>query len=114
MRSNTGIASSSGLPKRLATQADRLSDLLTILESLNKSSNQGALTSQILVRCQNQVQELSDLLDDLKSDGRKHSWAKNAKKAFKSLDGSDQIKELQNVLDSLVGTLSLQLQADTR
>ncbi len=107
-------ASGSSLPKQLATQADRLSDLLDILELLNKSSNQGALSGPTLARCQTQAQELSDFLDDLKSDGQRQSWAKNAKRAFKSLNRSDQMEELQGVLDSLVGTLSLQLQADAR
>ncbi len=107
-------ASGSRLPKKLANQADRLSDLLSILESVNKSSSQAVLSGQTLVRCQTQAQELSDFLDDLKSDGQKQSWAKNAKRAFKSLHRSNQIQELQRVLDSLVGNLSLQLQADTR
>lgn len=107
-------ASGSGLPKKLAAQADCLSDLLTILESLNNSSDQGFLSGQTLERCQTQAQEMSDFLDDLKSDGQRQSWAKNAKRAFKSLNRSDQIEELQGAVDSLVGTLSLQLQADTR
>ena len=42
------------------------------------------------------------------------SCTKNARMAFKSLNRSDLVEELQGVLDSLVGTLSLQLQADTR
>ena len=107
-------ASGSGLPNKLATQVDCLSDLLSVLESLTKSSNQGFLSSQTLARCQTQARELSDFLDDLKSDGQRQSWAKNAKRAFKSLNRSDQIEALQGVLDSLVGILSLQLQADTR
>ena len=107
-------ASGSSLPKKLAAQADRLSDLLSILESVNESSAQGALSGQTLARCQIQAQELSDFLDDLKIDGQKHTWAKNAKKAFKSLNRSDQIEELQAVLDNLVRILSLQLQVDTR
>ena len=107
-------ASGSGLPKQLATQADRLSDLLDILESLNKSSNQETLSGPTLARCQTQAQELSEFLDDLKSDGQRQSWAKHAKRAFKSLNRSDQVEELQGILDSLVGTLSLQLQAESR
>lgn len=107
-------ASGSGLPKKLATQADRLADLLQILKSLDNSSNQGVLGDQTLARCQIQAQELSDFLDDLKSHGQRQSWAKNAKRAFKSLNRSDQIEELQGVLDSLVANLNLQLQADTR
>lgn len=107
-------ASGSSLPKKLALQADRLSDLLGILESLNKSSNDAVLSGQTLARCQNQAQELSDFLDDLKSDGQRQNWAKNARRAFRSLNRSDQIEELQGVLDSLVGILSLQLQADAR
>ena len=107
-------ASGSGLPRKLATQADRLSDHLGILASLNKSSSQDSLSGHTLARCQTQAQELSDLLDDLKSDGQRQSWAKSTKRAIKSLNRSDQIEELQGVLDSLVGNLSLQLQADTR
>lgn len=107
-------ASGSGLPKKLAPQADRLSDLLGILESLNKSSNHAVLSGQTLARCQTQAQELSDFLDDLKSDGQRQNWAKNARRAFRSLNRSDQIEELQDVLDRLVRILSLQLQADTR
>ena len=107
-------ASGSDLPKSFAARSDRLSDLLTILQSANESSGQGILSGQMLARCQTQAQELSDFIDDLKSDGQRQSWAKNAKKAFKSLNRSDQIEELQGVLDSLVGNLSLQLQVDTR
>ena len=107
-------ASGSNLPKKLAAQADRLSDLVDILESLNKASNEGILSGQTLARCQTQAQELSDYLDDLKGDGQSKNWAKNARRAFKSLNRADQIEELQNALDGLVGTLSLQLQADAR
>ena len=107
-------ASGSSLPKKLALQADRLSDLLEILESLDKSSNQAVLSGQTLSRCQTQAQELSDFLEDLKSDGQRQSWTKNAKRAFKSLNRSDQIEELQGVLASLIANLSLHLQADTR
>ncbi len=101
-----------GTPKKLAAQADRLSDLLAVLKSLEQSSGQSPLDEQVLSRCQAQAQELSDLLEALKGDSG--SRLKNARKAFKSLNKSDQIEELQGVLDSLVNTLSLQLQADTR
>ena len=107
-------ASGPGLPKRFAAQSDRLSDLLSILQSVNESSGNGVLSGQTLARCQTQAQELSDFIDDLKSDGQRQSWAKNAKKAFKSLNRADQIEELQGVLDSLIGNLSLHLQFDTR
>ena len=107
-------ASGSTLPKKLALQADRLSDLLVILESLNNCSSEAVLNGQTLARCQTQAQELSEFLEDLKNDGQRQSWTKNARRAFKSLNRSDQIEELQGVLDSLIGTLSLQLQADTR
>ena len=107
-------ASGSNLPKKLAAQADRLSDLVDILKSLNRAPYEGVLNGQTLARCQTQAQELSDYLDDLKGDGQRRSWAKNARRAFKSLNRADQIEELQGALDSLVGTLSLQLQADTR
>ena len=107
-------ASVSGLPRKLATQADRLSDLLGILESLDNPCKQDVLSGHTLTRCRTQAEELSGFLDDLKSDGQRQSWAKNARRAFKSLNRSDQIEELQGVLDSLVGNLSLQLQADAR
>lgn len=107
-------ASVSGLPRKLASQADCLSDLLELLESLDKPCKQNILSGHTLATCRTQAEELSDLLDDLKSDGQRQSWAKNARKAFKSLKRSDQIEELQDVLDSLVGNLSLQLQADAR
>ena len=55
-------ASGSTLPKKLALQADRLSDLLGILESLNKSSSEAVLNGQTLARCQTQAQELSEFL----------------------------------------------------
>ena len=103
----------SGLPRKLASQADCLSDLLKLLESLDKPCRQN-MSGHTLATCRTQAEELSDLLDDLKSDGQRQSWAKNARKAFKSLKRSDQIEELQDVLDSLVGNLSLQLQADAR
>lgn len=102
----------SGTPKKLAAQADRLSDLLAILKSLEQSSGQSPLDEQVLSRCQAQAQELSELLDSLKGSG--NSRLKNARKAFKSLNHSGQLEELQSVLDSLVNTLSLQLQANTR
>ena len=107
-------ASGSTLPKKLALQADRLSDLLGVLESLNKCSSEDFLSGQTLTRCQTQAQELSEFLEDLRNDGERQSWTKNARRAFKSLNRADQIDELQGVLDSLIGTLSLQLQADTR
>ncbi|KAL9133933.1 MAG: hypothetical protein Q9175_004894, partial [Cornicularia normoerica] len=78
------------------------------------SSNGRVLSGQILARCRTQMQELSDFLDDLKSDGQRQSWAKNARRPFGSLNRSDQNEELQGVLDSLVGTLSLQMHVDTR
>jgi len=105
-------SSGAGTPRKLAAQADRLSDLLAVLKSLEQSSGQSPLDEQVLSRCQAHAQELSDLLESLKGDGQ--SRLKNARKACKSLNSSDQIEELQSVLDSLVNRLSLQLQADTR
>jgi len=101
-----------GTPKKIATQADRLSDLLSVLNTIEQSTGRSPLDEQVLSRCQAQAQELSELPEALKGDGGNRF--KNAKKAFKSLRKSDQIEELQAVLDSLVNTLSLQLQADTR
>lgn len=101
-----------GTPKKIATQADRLSDLLGILKTIEKFSGRSPLDEKVLLRCQAQAQELSELLEALKGDGGNRF--KNAKKAFKSLSKSDQIEGFQAVLDSLVNTLSLQLQADTR
>lgn len=105
-------SSGSGTPKRLVAQADRLADLLTVLRSLEKSSGQSPLDESVLSRCQAQAQELADLLESLK--GGSQSRLQNARKALKSLSRSDQLEELQTILDSLVNTLSLQLQADTR
>ena len=105
-------ASGVGLPKKLAAQADRLSDLLDVLQSLAASSGQDKLDRKVLTRCLAQAQRLSNLLDGLKGQGQDH--LKNVRKAFRSLNRSDQIEELQGVLDSLVNTLSLQLQANTR
>jgi hypothetical protein len=105
-------SSGAGTPKKIATQADRLSDLLSILKTIEKFSGRSPLDEKVLLRCQAQAQELSELLEALKGDGGNRF--KNAKKAFKSLSKSDQIEGFQAVLDSLVNTLSLQLQADTR
>lgn len=101
-----------GTPKKITTQADRLSDLLRVLNAIEQSSGPSPLDKKVLSRCQAQAQELSELLEALKGDGGNRF--KNAKKAFKSLSKSDQIAEFQAVLESLVNTLSLQLQADTR
>lgn len=48
-------------PRLAATQADRLSDLLDIPDSLNKHSNQEALSGQIPARRQTQAQEPTDI-----------------------------------------------------
>ena len=102
----------SGTPKKLIAQADRLSDLLAVLKSLEQLSSQTPLNEQVLARCLTQAHDLSDLLETLK--GNTGSRLGNARKAFKSLNKSEQIEELQQVLDGLVNTLSLQLQADAR
>ena len=101
-----------GLPKKLAAQADRLSDLLAVLHSLATSSGHDPLGQSVLTRCLVQARLLSDLLDGLEGPSKGH--LKNASKAFKSLNQSNQIGEFQHVLDSLVDTLSLQLQAEAR
>ena len=101
-----------GLPKKLAAQADRLSDLLAVLHSLAISLGHDPLGSSVLTRCLAQARLLSDLLDGLEGPSQGH--LKNARKALKSLNQSDQIEEFQNVLDSLVNTLSLQLQTEAR
>ncbi len=101
-----------GLPKKLAAQADRLSDLLAVLHSLATSLGHDPLGDLVLTRCLAQAHSLSDLLDGLKGQSQGH--LKNARKALKSLNQSDQIAELQDVLDSLVNMLSLQLQAESR
>lgn len=105
-------AAGGSLPQRLAAQADRLSDLLAILHSLATSSAHDPLGDLVLTRCLAQARSLSDLLDGLKGQSQGH--LKNARKALKSLNRSDQIEEFQDVLDSLVNTLSLQLQAESR
>ena len=101
-----------GLPKKLAAQADRLSDLLAVLHSLATSLGHDPLSNSVLTRCLAQARLLSDLLDGLEGPSQGH--LKNARKALKSLNQSDQIEKFQNVLDSLVNTLSLQLQAEAR
>ena len=108
-------SSASGIPKKLAAQADRLSNLLEILKTLSMSSEQEALEERFLSRCQTQAQELSILLDSLKSNRlERDRWWKNVSKAIKSLGRAEKIEEMQNVLDSLVNSLSLELQAKTR
>ena len=113
-----------GLPKKLAAQADRLSDLLAVLHSLATSLGHDPLGNSILTQCLAQARLLSDLLDGLEGPSQGHLknarralkslHLKNARRALKSLNQSDQIEEFQNVLDSLVNTLSLQLQAEAR
>ena len=100
------------LPKKLAAQADRLSELLAVLKSLATSLGHDPLGDLLLKRCLAQAHTLSDLLDGLKA--QSHGPLGNARKAFKSINRSDQIEEFQYILDSLVNTLSLQLQAESR
>ena len=100
------------LPRKLAAQADRLSDLLAVLQSLATSLGHDPLGHSVLTRCLAQARLLSDLLDGLKEPSQ--GPLKHARKALKSLNQSNQIEEFENVLDSLVSTLSLQLQAEAR
>lgn len=58
-----------GTPKKITTQADRLSDLLRVLNAIEQSSGPSPLDKKVLSRCQAQAQELSELLEALKGDG---------------------------------------------
>lgn len=104
-----------GLPRKLAAQADRLSDLLVLLRSLSANSKTGTLEKAVVVRCQAQAEDLALLLKSLKgSHEGQDRWWSNAKKALRSLSRSEKVEELQHVLDSLLNTLSIHLQAQTR
>lgn len=104
-----------GIPKKLARQADQLDHLLAILKPLCESSDKDSLERQIVAACQSQAEELYYLLESLQGSKKgQDRWWKNAKKALKSLSRAEKLKELQTTLDSLVSTLSLQLQVDTR
>jgi len=104
-----------GVPRKVALQADRLDHLLRILDSLCKTSHQESLERQIVAGCQAQAGELFCLLESLRgSNNGQDRWWKNAKKALKSLSRAEKIRELQTTLDSLVNTLGLQLQVNTR
>ena len=96
-------------PRTLAMQVDRLDSLIGVLDGLAKRGGQ-PLKAQILLRCQEQAEELECLLDDLKGEGR--SRLVRAKKAWRSLRHEEKLQELQKVLDSLVNVLSLQLHAE--
>lgn len=104
-----------GLPRKLAAQADRLSDLLVLLRSLSANSINGTLEKSVVARCQAQAEDLVLLLNSLKgSQEGQDRWWSNARKALRSLSRSEKVEELQNVLDSLLSTLSILLQAETR
>jgi len=104
-----------GVPRKLALQVDQLDHLLRILDSLCKNSPQESLERQIVAGCHAQAEELYYLLESLKGskNGQDHWW-KTAKKALKSLSQAEKIRELQATLDSLVNTLGLQLQVNSR
>ncbi|KAL8795964.1 MAG: hypothetical protein Q9195_001539 [Heterodermia aff. obscurata] len=102
-----------GMPRKLAVQADRLSDLLTLLRSLSESSRNDALEQSVVARCQAQAEDLELLLDSLKGSPKgQDRWWSNAKKALRSLSQTQKIEELQHVLDILLSTLSFHLQAE--
>lgn len=100
------------LPSKLASQADRLSSILAVLQSLEKTSATGSLDTPVLHQCQSLAMKLSRQLDHLKSDGQ--GSLHNYKKAFKSLRGDKELQEMQLVLDQLVNVLALQLHIDSR
>lgn len=108
-------STASGMPRKLAVEADRLSDLLIVLRSLSKSSRNDTLEQSVITRCQAQAEDLALLLDSLKGSpkGQDRLWS-NAKKALRSLSRTQKIEELQHVLDILLSTLSIHLQAQTR
>jgi hypothetical protein len=102
-----------GAPKRLAAQADCLSDLLKVLDSLPEAE-QETLERGLISRCAETAKELSGLLDTLIDRGRheKSRW-RYVGKAWKSLHSEKKVESLQRALESLLGPLSLHLQAIT-
>ena len=105
----------SGMPRKLAVQADRLSDLLILLRSLSQSSRNDTLEQSVITRCQTQAEDLALLLDSLRGSPKgQDRWWSNAKKALRSLSRAEKLEELQHVLDVLLSTLSIHLQAQTR
>ena len=105
----------SEMPRKLAVQADRLSNLLILLRSLSKSPRNDTLEQSFINRCQAQAEDLKLLLDSLKGSPKgQDRWWSNAKKALRSLSQAEKIEELQHILDSLLSTLGIHLQAQTR
>ena len=88
-----------GMPKKLASQADRLSDLLIILRSLSQPAKGDPLREQVLQRCQVQAEDLALLLDSLRGSPKdQNRWWKNAKKALQSLSRAEKIEEIEKIL----------------
>lgn len=103
-----------GMPRKLAAQADRLSDLLILLKALSQSSKD-RFEQSVLARCQAQAEDMSLLLHSLKGSKKgQDRWWTNAKKALRSLSQAEKIQEVQNVMDSLLSILSIHLQAQAR
>ncbi|KAG8527609.1 uncharacterized protein KY384_007762 [Bacidia gigantensis] len=93
---------------RLTHQADRLSALLEVLNGLDG----GLFDGQCLRRCQDKAEEIEALLDSISGVGQ--GKLETVRKAWRSLRREEQLRELQASLDSLIGVLNLQLQAETR
>ena len=104
-------SSTLSLPRRLSAHADRLLDLLQVLDGLAKTQNL-PLGGQILTQCQKHAEDLSGLLESLKDDGK--SRFSRVKKAWKSLGKDERLQEIQTILDSLVNILALQLHVETK
>ena len=108
-------ATGPGMPRKLATQADRLSDLLVLLRLMSNSSRGQGLEQSVIARCQAQAEDLLLLLDSLKGSPKgQDRWWSSAKKALRSLSRAEKIAELQSTMDSLLSTLGIHLQAHTR
>lgn len=86
-------SSATGLPKELAQQAAQLRELLLLLKELSQQSNGQVLGDGLLVQCQAQAQELSDLLESLQGRVGKGRLA-NARVAVRSFSRKPQVDKV--------------------
>ncbi|KAH0559873.1 hypothetical protein GP486_003610 [Trichoglossum hirsutum] len=102
-----------GAPKRLAARANCLSDLLKVLAGLS-ADEQETVEWDLITPCAEIAAELSSLLDTMiDRDRRKKSKWRYVVKAWKSLVFERKVEDLQKTLESLLGPLSLHIQAKT-
>jgi len=104
-------SASAGAPRKLAAQADCISDLLEVLKGLSETQK-GALEQRLISRCSSAAQELSALLDSFISKDRANNpmW-RNTANAWRSLRTETRVSEFQKSLDNLLKPLNLNLQA---